>query len=332
MSKSGPNTGPPPKCLLDGSDMRNAISVERDWRRPMVSQPWSIWWSDSAQFGQIHPRPAPEDIAAFYDFDAYYTHAENIDHDHQAETRQVGILSRILFSLAFRFEHGAEPTPSWWRSIIPEAARQGLEIGCGDGGQMAMFGQFLEHVRGVEPDQRALSIAQDRGLDVVAGTAENLPDAIKDRDYDLIVFSHVLEHTRDPVQSLRNTAALLSDTGVMMIEVPNNACMAAQMMGSAWRWLDPPRHLNFFTPTSLKHCAGTAGLKVEAVQYRGYVRQFAPDWILDEAHISALLQGRSRTQADIRAQVWHSAKLLARTALARPERKYDSVQLLCTRA
>ena len=165
-----------------------------------------------------------------------------------------------------------------------------------------------------------------------SATAEDLPDAIRDRRYDLIAFVHVLEHTLDPVLSLKNAGALLNAGGIMSIEVPNNACHGARMMGEAWRWLDVPRHLNFFTPDSLAACAEAAGLTVRAVLYRGYVRQFMPDWLVDEARIGAELQGRKASKADIDRQVRHSLRLFARTALAKPAQKYDSVRVLCSRA
>lgn len=320
-----------PSCPLTGTAMHPRLRVPRDWRRPSDRRAWQIWWNDESGFGQIFPRPRAADVAAFYDIDGYYTHPERFTPDSEDEARLVGLTGRLIGALAWRFEHGAEPTPAWWRSIIPETARQGLEIGCGDGDRMRTFGPYLEHVRGVEPDARAVGVARQRGLDVHEGTAEVLPPAVRDRRYDLIVFTHVLEHTLDPVLSLSNARDLLSEGGVMSIEVPNNACEGSRRMGSAWRWLDVPRHLNFFTPDSLKACAEAAGLKVQAVLYRGYVRQFMPDWIVDEARISADMEGRAVTQADIDRQVRHSLRLLARTALAHPARKYDSVRVICTR-
>ncbi|PVH30535.1 class I SAM-dependent methyltransferase [Pararhodobacter oceanensis] len=321
-----------PECPFTGSRMRPHLSVPFDWRRPEDHRSWDIWWDDQAEYGQVHPRPRPVDVAAFYDIDAYYTHAERQRFDPAEEARMVGWRGRVLSSLAFRFENGAEPTAEWWRSVVPKGARNGLEIGCGNGDRMITYGPFLDLVCGVEPDPRAVSAARGNGLKVFEGTAEALPVDVTQSTYDLIVFAHVLEHTIDPVQSLRNAAALLSDNGLMSIEVPNNDCMGARMMGPAWRWLDAPRHLNFFTAESLQTCAEAAGLKVQAVLYRGYVRQFTHDWIVDEARITATMQGRAMTQADVDRQLRHSAKLLARSALAAPGHKYDSVRVLCTRA
>ncbi len=320
-----------PNCILTGKGMRPHMTVPMDWRRPDDRRAWNIWWDEGAKFGQIHPRPHPDEVASFYDMDAYYTHAEKESFDSESEDRQCGRFGRVLRSLAYRFERGAEPTPDWWRSIIPKGARNGLEIGCGNGDRMRTYGSFLTSVRGVEPDPRAVSAARQQGSEVFEGTAESLPASVQDRAHDLIVFSHVLEHTLDPVASLTNARNLLSETGLMSIEVPNNDCEGARQMGQAWRWLDAPRHLNFFTADSLKACAETAGLTVNAVLYRGYVRQFTPDWIVDEARIQAAMDGRKMEQDDVDRQLRHSARLLARTALAQPSRKYDSVRILCTR-
>lgn len=321
-----------PLCPLTGDMMRPYFTVPLDWRRPDDPRAWQIWWNDKAAFGQIFPRPTPSEAAVFYDIDAYYTHAGRTHREDDLEKTKVGVLGDLLLRVAWRADYSAEPTPQWWQSIIPEDANDALEIGSGDGDRMITYAPFVRHVRGVEPDPRAVAVAHARKLDVLDGTAEDLPEAVKDRRYDLIVFSHVLEHTIDPVASLRNAGELLSDRGIMSVEVPNNACFGATSMTDSWRWLDAPRHLNFFTPQSLQACAEAAGLKVQAVLYRGYVRQFLPEWMIDEARVHAIMERRFVTQADVRRQVKHSLRLLAKTFFARPEKKYDSVRILCSRA
>lgn len=305
------------------------LTVDHDWRRPSDSRPWSIWWSPKVPFGQIHPRPRPDEVASYYEVESYYTHAEFDVMDEAAEDKLVGKIGRLLTAVSWRFDYGSEPTDAWWQSVIPNGARRSLEIGCGDGDRMLTFGPHTGACTGVEPDPRALSVAMERGLDVHPGTAEALPDAVTGTEYDLIVFVHVLEHTLDPLLALRNAADLLAPGGFLSCEVPNNECTGMQRMGQAWRWLDAPRHLNFFTEASLRACAEAAGLVVEQVLYRGYTRQFNPDWVIEEARITAELEGRAMTQADINAQLRHSVRLLAATALAHPRKKYDSIRILC---
>lgn len=320
-----------PTCPFTAAPLQPARPLAMDWRRPSDPRQWTIWWTPDHRYGQIHPRPTPEEVGAFYEVETYYTHINRAEIRAEEEALRPGKLQRVLGSIAYRFENGAEPTSEWWRSVIPQGAREGLEIGCGNGDRMLTIAPHVQRVIGVEPDPAATKLARANGLDVREGTAEALPDAVLDRRYDAIVFAHVLEHTIDPVLALKNAGSLLTDTGVMSVEVPNNACEGAKLMGDCWRWLDVPRHLNFFTPDSLRACAEAAGLKVQAVLYRGYVRQFMPDWILDEARIVATMEGRAVTQADVDRQVRHSARLLARTAMAAPEKKYDSVRVLCTR-
>lgn len=316
-------------CPISGEDMRPWLTVPLDWRRPQDPSNWTIHWSDQSKFGQILPRPTPREIARFYEVSDYYTHDPSQSGDWDEASRTLGKLGRLLRSAAWRFEHGDEPTKEWWRSIIPEGATAGLEIGCGNGDRMLTFADYVETLYGVEPDPAAVTVARNKGLHVYEGVAEALPQDVNARKYDLIVFTHVLEHTLDPVLSLSNAASLLSDRGVLSCEVPNNECKGMRRMQQNWRWLDAPRHLNFFTMDSLKACADAAGLEVQGEYYRGYVRQFLPDWMFDEAMIRAKLEKRTATKSDLMRQMWYSYGLLLRTAFTHPTKKYDSIRVVC---
>lgn len=317
------------RCPFTGKKMRPWLTIPLDWRRPEDGRSWTIHWCDSAKYGHIFPRPDPHDIAAFYDVADYYTHDIDAVGPLDDASRQLGLLGRVLRSAAFRFEHGDEPTPEWWGSIIPQGAQSGLEIGCGNGDRMLTFAPYVSELVGIEPDPRAVEVARNKGLKVYEGVAEALPREVQGRKFDLIVFTHVLEHTLDPVLSMRNAAELLAEGGVLSCEVPNNECVGMRRMQQNWRWLDAPRHLNFFTMDSLRACAQKAGLRVTGEYYRGYVRQFLPDWMADEAMIRAKLERREVTRADLKRQMWYSYGLFLRTMMAHPTRKYDSIRIVC---
>jgi predicted SAM-dependent methyltransferase len=148
----------------------------------------------------------------------------------------------------------------------------------------------------------------------------------------------VLEHCIDPLRAVRNVHALLRPGGVLFCEVPNNACAGFAHAGLAWEMLDIPRHVNFFVAENLRAIAAGAGFEVKSLYYSGYTRQFKNDWINTESRIyDALLRVSDgsavpqRLRRNSRARAW---VLLARTAFARPETKYDSVGIvaakLCT--
>ena len=105
-----------PLCPLTGEAMQPGLLVPGDWRRPDDRRSWRIWHSYGGGFGQIHPRPRPGDIPEFYDIAGYYTHSERDSTDPDLDESRVGSLGRLLARIAWRFEHGAEPTQAWWRS------------------------------------------------------------------------------------------------------------------------------------------------------------------------------------------------------------------------
>ena len=84
----------------------------------------------------------------------------------------------------------------------------------------------------------------------------------------LVILSCVLEHELDPVPLLAACRERLSHDGVVVIKVPNYACLARRLRGRRWcgyRW---PDHVNYFTPQSLAAMADRAGLRVARMGLR----------------------------------------------------------------
>lgn len=304
--------------------MRPWLHVARDWRRPATPESWQLWWSDAGDYGQVHPRPDPATISSFYDLTDYYTHETS-----GAPVRQ-GPLVRVLVALAWRLDRGCRADGDYWQSVLPPGSA--LELGCGNGDRLQEIAPFVESGIGVEPDAKARARAAEKGIAVLDGTAEDLPESIKARRFDIILFMHVLEHCADPERALAQAAGLLSDGGVMVIEVPNNAAIGLRQAGACWRWLDAPRHLNFFTEASLRTFVARAGLRVDRCDYDGYTRQFLPDWIDDEARIEAALEGQQSSMMRRYRHLWRAVRLLARTAFAPAPKKYDSLRIVCRKA
>jgi SAM-dependent methyltransferase len=311
-----------PVCPLTGAEMAPWMRVPCDWRRPDASGGYELYWSAAGQFGQLHPRPAKYEIPAFYDVE-YYTHHADV----AGGGRGRGFLERLRVHLAWRADHGWDVTPESLRATTGLATGSALELGCGDGKLLAGLQESGWAVVGVDPDPAARKVAGERGLQVHDGTAEEPPAAIDGRTFDLVLMQHVLEHCLDPVQALRVAAAYLKPNGVLVVETPNNEAVGLRAAGAAWPWLDVPRHLNFFTPHSLRAACSLAGLAPVATEYTGYVRQFQRPWIENERHIRLVFDRREAPTppASNTLAAW---ALLARTALARSRYKYDSVRVV----
>jgi 2-polyprenyl-3-methyl-5-hydroxy-6-metoxy-1,4-benzoquinol methylase len=124
-----------------------------------------------------------------------------------------------------------------------------LDIGCGNGKLATMLHSYGWEVCGQEFDVKAASIAKSRGVKVFVGELDAIVGA---HIYDAIVMNHVVEHIPDPVNLLRNCKRLLKENGRLVITTPNADSLGAVLFQSYWRGYEAPRHLNIFTPKSLR--------------------------------------------------------------------------------
>jgi SAM-dependent methyltransferase len=208
------------------------------------------------------------------------------------------------------------------------------DIGCGNGDLLADLKALGHHVVGVEVDEDACRRAVAKGLDVFPGYAEALPDEVKGRPFDVVSMMHVLEHCLDPIQALRNAAALVRPGGYLAVEVPNNDAIAAHRSGPLWFYGDAGRHLNFFTAKSLASAVESLDFEIVERRYSGYVSSFLNDRAAAEQVVWDLLYAGE--DASFAGQVARNSKLrqwvtLARTLFASPPRKYEVVAIIARR-
>ncbi|WP_337175215.1 class I SAM-dependent methyltransferase [Paludisphaera sp.] len=279
-------------------------------------------------YGFVDPRPTPEEARGFYP-DNYYTHAPN----GRPAGGRLPFPDRLLHNLAWRFDRSVPMTDALGRYC---AGRPRVcDIGCGSGKLLGLMRDAGADVVGVEIDEKARNTARSLGLEVYAGTAEQLPPEVEPGTFDLVWMCHVLEHCIDPVAGLASVSGLLKPSGRLVVEVPNNECLGMQRSGIAWRWLDVPRHLNFFTRKSLTGVCRLAGLEVETVEFSGYGRQFHPVWAAAEERLRlafAAANAAASTGASTRGVGAPSRwSLLLATAGAQAGRKYDSVRVTVRR-
>jgi hypothetical protein len=114
---------------------------------------------------------------------------------------------------------------------------------------------------GVEPDVRELALR--RGITVVRGKVEELPDELKTQKYECVVMLHVLEHTLLPQHAPRNATKVLTERGIF-IETRNNEDRGLRRVGIRWPWLDVPRHLDFFTTDSVQAIWGQSSERTKS--------------------------------------------------------------------
>jgi len=89
-------------------------------------------------------------------------------------------------------------------------------------------------------------------------------DTVKASVYDLIVFSHVLEHVPYPRESLREIANAMRQETILYVEVPHEDVVRlsenpAQRLDRKRHWHE---HINFFTPSALNAVFEDVGLSI----------------------------------------------------------------------
>lgn len=282
-----------------------------DYRRPRVTDIFHVWWCADCGYGKVAPSPTPEEVAGFYRIE-YYTHAMGT-----AGSASPSAIGKLRAHLAWRRDRGVWLEPA---ELGPPGSL--LDIGCGDGTNMARFAAAGFEVSGIEPDPEARTKASRHGI-VHAGTAEDyeLPAG---KPFRYALMANSLEHVISPLDALKRVRERISPGGKLVIEVPNCASQGFRRYGPVWPWTDLPRHLHFFTrrslATALEHC----GYAVRRVVHVGYARQFDVPWMEEMQRIrrQARISGFS---PDVGALAdW---RLLARTAFGADDDKYDSIRI-----
>lgn len=213
--------------------------------------------------GLVRTEPQPDDLDAWYP-DEYRNHAAK-------EPLTVKVIGRALRYTARPLRReGVARMLSW---ALPNAAvgptlrhkARVLDVGAGNGSAVAALRAADVDGWGVEPSATAVASAHARGVQtVLAGTMETTELARE--KWDLIRFTHVLEHVPSPVATLRTAAGALRPGGRIVILVPNFGGAGRRLFGKSWDGLEVPRHLHHFTARTLERAFTAAGLRATSLR------------------------------------------------------------------
>lgn len=149
-------------------------------------------------------------------------------------------------------------SPANWAVIdyLESASGKLLDIGCGDGANArALIARNPKlKVWGVTFSiDEAMRARQDMAACYVVNVEETIPLEIAEQQFDILLFSHILEHTREPRQVVSRFLRLLKNNGRILIILPNILSwrMRVQFLGGDFEYqkfgvLDET-HLRFFT-------------------------------------------------------------------------------------
>ena len=243
---------------------------------------WTMVQCTTCATAYLNPRPTPSTIGLAYK--NYFTHEE------EPNFEPMTFKAKLRRSLANGYrnsqygtqDHPANPLGYLTINLIPntkatldagmrhlpkiKTTKRLLDMGCGNGNFLLRARSAGWDTVGLDFDPKAVETAQSHGLNVQLGSVNTLNPA--EEQFDVITMSHVIEHVHKPIEVLSACYELLKPGGFLWLETPNIESQGHQIYGSAWRGLEPPRHLVLFTLESLKNALNKAGFtKIESQPY-----------------------------------------------------------------
>lgn len=108
-----------------------------------------------------------------------------------------------------------------WPLVLPylqqKEGGRSLDIGCADG----LYLQYLgKNAVGIEQVQSLAEKARAGSLNVIVGDVCAVIKSFTDKEFDTVLFSHVMEHLDCPIGMLREIWRVLKPKGVLVIGLP----------------------------------------------------------------------------------------------------------------
>jgi SAM-dependent methyltransferase len=258
----------------------------------------------------LNPRPEGPEMAAYYP-EVYYDDLESMGTRSARRSSSLRRLRKqVRRALLERF-YGYPPSntdPASARSPLPEilgttllrlercrlqvSGREAaiipfigegrlLDVGCAGGRDLELLKEVGWDVTGVELSPSAAAVARARlGCEVFVGDFEQVP--LGDEGFDVVRFSHTLEHLSSPRKALEKAHRVLRPGGLLWIEVPNAASLERWLFGRHWIHWDLPRHLYHFTPKSLARLLSSTRFRPVRIKCDGrthfFTESFASAW------------------------------------------------------
>jgi SAM-dependent methyltransferase len=157
-----------------------------------------------------------------------------------------------------------------FRWMQPASGRV-LDVGCGRGTLAEIIGQMGWEVWGIEQSEEACAAARSRVAKLVTADLldfETVGRQIGDTQFDVIMFSDVLEHLYDPLTVLERYLPYLKSGGKLVISVPNAVVWTNRLQWMLGRvnysdtGVMDRTHIRFFTFRTARQLIEATGCRV----------------------------------------------------------------------
>lgn len=141
-----------------------------------------------------------------------------------------------------------------------------LDVGPGSGYYLHILKDWGWNVTGLELGQKAVKMVKDSGFkEIYHGdmTSHKFPK----NSFDVVRYSHVLEHVSSPRRELLKVRGVLKKGGKVLIIVPNIDSIFFKIFKEYWYPLEAPRHFYQFSPKTLTRLLLESGFHNIKIKY-----------------------------------------------------------------
>lgn len=196
---------------------------------------FQLLYDDEFDMLVTSPQPSEDELPKYYKSQDYISHTDtqrNLFEKLYHFIRRISLKKKLkLINLFFSEE------------------KMLLDIGCGTGEFLKIAQQNNWTVFGIEPNEKARSIANKKTNNSVSDIEEL--SNFKPQSFDVITLWHVLEHLPRLKEHISILKSLLKSNGTLIIAVPNYKSYDAKYYKEFWAAYDVPRHFWHFSQTSI---------------------------------------------------------------------------------
>ena len=237
-------------CCLCGPSDSSPIASGEDFEYRTSANEFTVYECLNCESVYLNPRPDASELPRIYP-DSY--------HAFEFSESEYGLVYKVRRRLE------ANRLLSWCAGIPADAKI--LDIGCGDGFHLDLLGEFGKsgwELRGVDIDERAVSICNEKGLDVHHGTLST--SGFKPDSFDFAYTLQTVEHVARPAEFLGEINGLLKPGGILVVVTDNTGSPDFKLFKKRyWGGYHFPRHWNLFNKKNIKKLAKIAGFETEIV-------------------------------------------------------------------
>lgn len=200
----------------------------------------------NTEFGFLETFPQPlENLDKYYESEDYISHSDS---------------NKSTSDKIYQFIKTINIRHKFSMLKNPKSGSKILDYGCGAGDFLAFAKNKNLKVLGIEPNQNARKIAQNK-----VGENLVLNSGLKEisETFDIITLWHVLEHIPNLCEFIEELKSHLNPNGKIYIAVPNHQSYDAKFYKKHWAAYDVPRHLWHFSPESMETLFNSFGMKIE---------------------------------------------------------------------